>query len=199
MTASPKTTTAKRTSNTFAPDWSRVQLSADLEHMHAKWWKRAVKNYEKDPSDFFNSYEFLLHHPANVRRFPADGLPGTPESWFEENLRIMVVKVDPKSKRIETKPNPDWKHNGKGRNPVDSKRNTEANIWLEWGPFMESAEFAPGEMGVAGGTSSHDPRVDTGARTFEKAIVRLANNIYHLYGPHARVSDAKKLPKKLRK
>jgi hypothetical protein len=177
---------------------SRVQLAANLEYYHAKEWKTVVENYERDPSDFFSAYEFLRLHPANIRRFATSTLAGTPETWFEENLRIMVVKVDPKTKRIATKANPGWKTNGKGKRPIDSARNTETNVWLEWGPYIEAPEF-PTDTPTTGGSTSHDPRTDTGAATFELAIVNLANNVYHLYGGHSRIPHDKKLPKKLYK
>jgi hypothetical protein len=199
MSTTKKTSLKKRSSFTFKPDWSNVQLSADLEYDHAKRWKKAVRRYEKNPKDFFNSYTFLVLHPANVRRFDLDTLAGTPESWFMENLYIMVVKVDPKTKRIETIHNPNWKKDGRARDLFDKKRNTETNVWVEWGPYMEAEEFSTGDFAPTTGSSSHDPRTDTGGATFEEAIINLANNVYHLYGGHRRISDAKKLPKRLRK
>lgn len=177
-------------------DWSPVQLSADLELMHAEEWQEAVRNYEKDPRNFYNSYEFLVHHPANTRRFPDDPVADSPESWFMENLRVSVAKVDPKTKRVETKHNPHWKKDGRGKDPVDTARNTEVNIWLEWGPYKEASEFSMNGYVPPGGTSSHDPRLDTGAKTFEAAIVKLADKLYRLYGARARISDDKELPKK---
>jgi len=181
MSRKHKTPLKKKENIPFARGWSRVQLGADLEAIHAKEWAKAVKNYENDPNDFYHSYEFLSLHPANIRRFPREDMAGTPEPWFEENLSIAVVKVDPKTKRIET------------------KGNTETNVWLEWGPYEEESESHSDPCAPEGGTHTHDPRTDTGGRTFEEAMVNLANNVYHLYGGHARVPDDKKLSKKLRK
>ncbi len=186
---------------TWVPKWSSEQLNADLEMFYARDWAKALKAYEKDPKDFHTAYTFLYHHPANQVRTRAGKLHA-PDSYFTQNLDIMVVKVDPKTKRIETKKNKNWKKNGKGKRPVDNKRNTETNIWVEWGPWCPAEELAkefpdPGtNPGFGHGMPSHDYRVDTGARTFEKAIVNLAHNVWMLYGDNADVPNGAKLKKK---
>lgn len=163
---------------TLMPGWSRVQMDADLEKYWARDWTLAVVAYEVSPRDFYAAYHFLELHPANQRRvFNGRSIP--PESYFEENHRIMVVKVDPKTGRIETK------KNGKGKHPEDAKRNTATRVWIEWGPWCD-AEDIP----------SHDPRADTGGKTYEKAIVNLAHNVYALYGAAAKVADTAKLDNK---
>lgn len=167
-------------------DMSRVQLHADLERYWARDWARAVAAYEADPRDFYGAYHFLALHPANQRRI-FGGRSTPPEGSFDANHHVMVVKVDPRTERIETKRNPNWKKNGKGKWPVDKKRNTATRVWIEWGPWCEEENIP-----------SHDPRVDTGGKTYEKAIVNLAHNIYVLYGGAASVPDTAKLDKKNR-
>jgi len=109
-----------------------------------------------------------------------------PFSCFEQNLCIMVVKVHPETGRIH--PTPDG----------ESDPNTKTAIWLEWGPHFEQAELAepglPAEVWSANGLGSHDCRCDTGASSFEKAIVNLAHNVYALYGLRSRVSHEETLP-----
>lgn len=177
---------SKKVHHTLLPGISQVQLYADLERYWARDWARAVAAYEKDPRDFYNAYYFLALHPANQRR-AFNGRNTPPEGSFDTNHSVMVVKVDPRTERIETKRNPNWKKNGKGKTPVDKKRNTATRVWIEWGPWCE-AENMP----------SHDPRVDTGGKTYEEAIVNLAHNVYVLYGSAASVSDTAKLNKKER-
>lgn len=177
--------------------WSRVQLYADLAKYWAQDWSKAVRRYESNPLDFHAAVRFLETHPANTRELRVRG-GVIHESFFWENLNIAVVKVDPKTKRIETKKNPNWKKNRKGKRPVDAARNTETNVWLEWGPWVEAEELAAswGDGATGDGASSHDWRVDTGGKTFEEAIVNLAHNIYVLYGARATCDTEEKLSKK---
>jgi hypothetical protein len=119
-------------------------------------------------------------HPANQRH-----IYGSPDGSFHENLWWACVKVDPVSKHIEE----------------DKKRNTLTQFWVEWGPHMEESEFTDRERELdvvpKGGCSSHDYRVDTGADTFEGALVNLAHNIWKLYGEKPRCEhDGSRLKKK---
>jgi hypothetical protein len=166
----------------------RELLSADLHWYYWKGWRKALKAYLADPKDPYNAIWFLEMHPANQRH-----LWGHPEQWFHENLSWMVVKVDPKTERIETRKNKNWKTNKKGKNPVDKARNTATRFWVEWGPYMEAGTMTdiPDQ-----GTNSHDPRVDTGGKTFEKAMVALAHNIWMLYRDKSDVPNDAKLRKK---
>lgn len=182
-------------------EWTELGLVADLEMYHAKEWAHAVRNYEADPRDFYNAYYFMVLHPANTRRFEMGGKVGAPYSCFAEYLYVMVVKVDPQTKRIETKYNPNWKRNGKGKDRFDKARNTETNVWVEWGPYTEGSRCGGAnvpEGQEVTGSSSHDPRCDTGGATFEEAIVNLAHNVYVLYGGQVEVPWDKKLRRRQR-
>jgi len=176
-------------------DWlnvpgAREELYADLHRDYWKEWKRALKTYLDNPLDAHNAVRFLELHPANQRL-----AWGSPEPFFHENLTWFFVTVDPTTKRIETRKNPGWKKNKRGKYPPDKKRNTETNVWVEWGPYTEGpSELVPGSRGI----STHDPRVDTGGRTFEKAMVNLAHNIWALYGGNANVADVARLKEKNR-
>jgi hypothetical protein len=165
---------AKRKRSVF--DLSEMQLRANLAMYHARDWARAVKRYEANPRDFYTAFWFLNLHPANQRQ-----LGQRPTlvfySGLMENLYLMVVKVDPKTKRIEGK-----------------KHDKKTNVWVEWGPWIEEGE--KGFDTPAGGMSSHDPRVDTGGKSFERAIINLAHNIYVLYGDQRETKSDKWLKKK---
>jgi len=163
-----------------------ADIHASIHQMYWRDWRKALKKYLKNTKDFHNAIRFLELHPANQRL-----KWGPPDEWFHENLWWAVVKVDPKTKRIETKKNKNWRKNKKGKFPNDKKRNTETNVWVEWGPYNEH-DTTFGSDGV----SSHDMRVDTGGKTFEEAIVNLAHNIWLLYGDNKDAPDDAKLAKK---
>lgn len=162
----------------------RELLNADLRKYYWREWNSALKAYLADPRDPYKAEYFLMMHPANQRQ-----LQGHSFHWFHENLWWCFVKVDPKTKHIETRKNPDWKKNKKGKHPVDKSRNTETNVWMEWGPHCDDDENFPNGIG------SHDHRVDTGGRTFEDALVNLAHNIWKLYGDLTSVPHDAKLAK----
>ena len=155
-------------------------LHAACTRYYWRDWEKALKAYLADPHDFYAAEWFMQYHPANQRH-----KWGTPESWWHENLWWHVTKVDPKTKKIATRKNPGWRKNGKGKHPVDTKRNTETNVWVEWGPYHEAENIG-----------SHDPRTDTGGVTFEEAIVNLAHNVWKLYGANADVPHEATLDKK---
>lgn len=74
-------------------------------------------------------------------------------SHFEERcLSIEVVKVNPKTEEIDD----------------DESKNTSTRVWLESGPYNENYY-------------THDVDLDCGGKTFEEAIIALAENvkIYH--------------------
>jgi hypothetical protein len=172
---------------------SKMSMYARLEKSRASSWVDTVKGYESAPLDFFWAWRFLEDHPANTRRFVGKDGPGVSYSSFEQNLDIAVVKVNPVTKCIEPVRRVDKK--GKAKVPeFMASGNTETNIWLEWGPFMEVDEFSEDERTyMRYGSSSHDPRCDTGGESFEEAIVNLAHNVYVLYGRRARVEYDERL------
>lgn len=160
-----------------------------LNEIHERDWIRARHRYEQDPTDFYNAYQYLYNHPAN-RRWTSGTKNWGPTHYsnFTSNLAVMVVKVDPKTNRIED----------------NTARNTKTQVWVEWGPWYEPREHGESDRFLTetpgyDGLPSHDPRVDTGGDTYEDAIVNLANNVYHLYGSRERIGNDEKLPKKKRK
>ena len=100
------------------------------------------------PMDFYESFHFLMNH----RKF---------EGRFLESLDIEVVKVDPKTKRIED----------------ERTRNTLTQVWLECGPRYKGKTDDPFPP-----VWTHDIDLDCGGDTFEAAIIRLAELVLKKYG-----------------
>lgn len=79
--------------------------------------------------------------------------------WAIQSMNIDMVKVSPKTKRIED----------------DETQNTLVNYWIEGGPIRNVENWPIPE---------HDIRLDCGADTFEEAIIKyyklLKKYYYHL-------------------
>lgn len=105
-------------------------------------------------SDFYDAYMFLYNHPmVNHGRV----------NYFSTCLDIEVVKVDPNINEI---------------NFDDNSKNTETQVWLEFGAIVENVDnIVPNAL-----IAEHDIDLDCGARTFEDAIVNLANLVFNKYG-----------------
>lgn len=80
---------------------------------------------------------------------------------FHECLDIEVVKLNPKTKAIDD----------------NRELNTETNVWLEAGQYSEYIRY-------------HDLNLDCGGRTFEEAIVKLANLVQQHYGDNYKWEEA---------
>lgn len=147
-------------------------------------FRDALAAYKKNPKDFFNSWHFLDTHPAFRQLMHLKSFKDPfPTSLFTSDLYIMVVKVDPKTKRIED----------------DEKRNTLTNIWLEHGPWYSKKELdkITGYNDTAEhGTTTHDIRIDCGGDTYEEAIVNMAKLVMKEYGEKRPAFHSKKKSKK---
>lgn len=101
---------------------------------------------------FYESWLFIQQHP----KFMYGDL-----ETFPFGMDIMVVKVNPETKRIDD----------------DDAKNTLTQVWLEYGPYEmegDSIRTAP----------SHDPELDSGRDTFEEAIIELAQLVKEKYGEY---------------
>ena len=98
--------------------------------------------------DFYQAFHFLKNHRIFGDR-------------FLESLDIMVVKVDPRTRRIEDQ----------------RESNTMTQVWLESGPLIKK----PGEV-WDGSDFYHDIDLDCGGNTFEDAIICLAEKVLSIYG-----------------
>ena len=105
-------------------------------------------------TDFYSAWHFLYQH----RIF---------HGFFLGCLYTEVVKVNPKTKRID-----------------DNKaRNTATRVRLECSPWFKPQQ--PDEFDRIYhpfGLNSHDQKLDCGASTFEKAIIKLANLVLKHFG-----------------
>lgn len=85
--------------------------------------------------------------------------------WPIKNLCIEVVKVDPKTRKVED----------------DSFRNTHIEYWLETGPD-EKIQISDHDAFM---TQTHDPVLDCGGDSFEEAIIKLTKLVKNFYpNPH---------------
>ena len=100
------------------------------------------------PMDFYESFHFLHNH----RIF---------KGGFLESLDIEVVKVDPKTKRIED----------------NRSGNTRTQVWRECGPPYKEKQIESFPV-----CWTHDIDLDCGGDTFEEAIIRLAELVLKKYG-----------------
>ena len=97
--------------------------------------------------NFYESWHYLENHSIY-------------KDHFLECLYIEVVKVNPKTKRIEE----------------NEELNTSIEIWLESGPYLEDC-------------STHDIDLDCGGNTFEESICELAKLVKDKYTDDKNISD----------
>lgn len=112
--------------------------------------------------EFYKSYKFLSEHPMFIKKGKDD--EESKSNWrssfssFQECLDIDVVKVNRLSYEIDE----------------DEYKNTLPQVWLEAGPKLKD------------GTIGHDIGLDTGADTFEEAIINLAKLVKKVYGDYTK-------------
>ena len=98
--------------------------------------------------EFYDAFQFLKRHRIFRGR-------------FLEGLDIAVVKVSPKTRRIED----------------DPAENTLTQVWLEVGPLRNEKN-----VGMQQPVWTHDLDLDCGGNTFEEATCRLAERVLKKYG-----------------
>lgn len=150
---------------------------ADIHRFYWKGWRKALEAYLAHPTDPCRAFEFLALHPANQSH-----RLGFPESRLRETLEWQMAKVDPATRRAETK------KSKRGGDREDSACNTETVVWVEWGPWQDSCGLS--------GAPSHDYRTDTSGHSFEEALVNLAHNVWMLYRDRTSVTPDAQLRKK---
>lgn len=101
---------------------------------------------------------------------------------IDSNLEIFYAKTN--------------KPGGHGRVDNDKKKNKYIECWLEFGNEYYGYMAGGGEGFEwdvqTGKMSSHDPNLDSGDTTFDKAIVRLARKIQKHYGDYQPLSYKEK-------
>ena len=124
-------------------------------------------------TDFYEAYHFLKEHP--MTKLPFKDNPQIYHNGFERCLDIEIVKVNPKTNAIDS----------------DDNLNTEIRVWLEFGK-LEYNEYV--EEGYYSFIANHDTRLDCGGKTFEEAIIKLANLVklyYHDNGKEIKLAQVK--------
>lgn len=127
-----------------------------LEYSYSAF-RKIAKKYLKNRNSFYYAYYFLMYHPA---------------FWqLEGDLK--------KDKMLF------W-HTDQGLaslwHSVYKTREGETKHLLEHGPCMDEKETIRGEVfNTPNRTPSHDIRLDVVARTYEKAIIKLAKRVNKFY------------------
>lgn len=106
---------------------------------------------------FYDAWWFLHNHSMN--RTEKDINYGT------YGLDIFVTKVNPVTHAVDD----------------DRSKNTLTEIWLEYGPY-ENVNRDDSTLLYDNWQRTHDPRLDCGGETFEKAVIRLADLVRKYYG-----------------
>ena len=109
--------------------------------------------------DVVDAWNFLRQHPYYAIPYKYE------DQWyfcegFEVALSIEYVRINPITNTIED----------------DAKLNTQNNIWLESGHWWIETDL------IASSQHGHDTTLDLGAKSFEKAIIKLAKLVYKEYG-----------------
>jgi len=153
----------------FSDVWDDLDISPDsldamLRELRVKEWAETSAHYHAQPDDFHAAWWYLQQHPIVHDEVAA--------SYFEESFDVYVVKVDPHTSTIED----------------DKARNTQTQVWLEFGPRYFEVDMSPEEWCANhydlfdGSVPSHDVELDCGADTYEQAIVELARRVSERYG-----------------
>jgi hypothetical protein len=173
-------------------DWARRgdsdtatwgELYADVQKADDEQWIKTVRNFEREPLDFYNAWWFLNNHPA-FWQFNGDGSQSPKERIHHKNLmrdngitrsvRIDVVKVDPLTKHHED----------------DESLNTHTQVWIEMGKW-EWPSTKPVDEHSLRDAHFHDHELDCGGDSFETAIIVAAICLHTVYGNDRIICDSK--------
>lgn len=135
-------------------------------------------------SSAYDAYQFLVRHPAfrrkhrqeiteeeaSVLRKKGFLIASDDDQYFKESRHLSTPAIEEGGLLIFY-----TKVNAKGRVSDDPKQNVYPECWLEFGP-MEYLDGVP--------FPSHDMRLDTGAPTFDAALVNLARLVRRHYGDY---------------
>jgi hypothetical protein len=123
----------------------------NLEYQY-KYAIKCEKRFNKKPT-FYNAYEFLIHHPMSWSRNQKH-----PNFWRTDSglddMWTSVLRVKNEKGKLETV------------------------ILLEHGPYLDSE--LKGKHNSKN-NSSHNFRLDATAKTYEKAIIKLAKRVHKFY------------------
>ena len=164
--------------------------------------KRVIRNA-------YDAYWFLYYHPKfNVpERTEID-----PEQADELKKAKVKLVTDPCGKMYRMWPDvlrhaldcnldifyAKVNHPTHGRVDDDNSKNKYVEVWMEFGPIYYGYAASGCETPLADWDDttmllhSHDINLDTGAPTFDEALVKLAKLVLKHYGDYAKKNDASK-------
>lgn len=139
-------------------------LYADLQKTRKEEWIRVAERYEAAPDDLHVVWHWLNAHPifyyfSNEKKRHESSLCS--ERGIHEGLELIPALVDKDTRQTGGPP-----------------ENAEIEIWVEAFP----ASITRGSNDIR----LHDYEVDTGAPTYEEALIKVAGLIYERHG-HDRV------------
>jgi hypothetical protein len=142
-------------------------------------WIKTVRIFEATPDSFYNAWQYLNRHPAFWLFVHHPGAPAPEvhemnletEFGMPDGIQVSVVRVDPATNEISD----------------DPALNTRVRIWYEL-----STTSWPTDGNFP--HRYHTWRVDGGAATYEKAIVKGAKKVHTLYGNDRRILDGENTP-----
>lgn len=160
----------------------REGLYKDIQQDRIGEWHCTVREFEKDPDDFYNAWWYLDNHPAfwTYAHGPGSHRRLDPaERHHEKHLlhdygitrcvRMDVHKVNAITRSTQGEPQ------------------TDTEVWIELG----QAPWPPNpDEHNQGEATYHDHMLDCGGPTVEAAIVKAARNVWEVYGNDRRVCDA---------
>jgi|2_EtaG_2_1085320.scaffolds.fasta_scaffold32620_2 hypothetical protein len=120
--------------------------------------------------DFETAFNWLEQHPCMMYRGELAMQGRFYDSAFPQNLDIYLAKVNPTTDMIDD----------------DESKNTKLEIWFEVLTYTEQNPNHPEWYDKFQGASCHDWQLDTGGRTFEEAIIKLALKVRKYYGESGR-------------
>jgi hypothetical protein len=165
-------------------------------------WRECVAAYEEDPSDFYNAWNYLDLHPAfwKFRYGPADRQPAKKaprKRRMALRKRAEVEKTMPVAERLHVR-HLEYEYGIRrcvdimvGKNSAEDGSGLKPQVWVETEVGQQSwpEEFDPKDPN-SGDKQYHDYKLDADGPTVEKAIIRVAHNVWSAYGNDRRVCDA---------
>ncbi len=135
-------------------------LYQDLARMRRDAWRNLCHRYEENPADFYTAWHWLQGHPIFwYFGYRAHESNLCHERGVDEGLEFHPAKVNPNTLSVSKR----------------SSKNTLLQIWVEVFPTSL-------KQGSNNSVRLHDVDCDTGAGTYEEAVIAVAKLIYAHHG-----------------
>jgi len=140
-----------------------TELSQSVYEKDGDAWERTFRAYEAHPNDPYLAWRFLNNHPLFWSLTVFKPASEQPTIYVDTDkgfdcIDTLMTRFNPKTKQHDS----------------DSARNTQTQVWLEGGHRAWTGEVEP--------TRYHDVKLDVGAKTYEKAVVKMAKLVHQRYG-----------------